>query len=85
MMICIIPSLKVYQMMEEKIEISDESFQAFHPKQIKGKHDDERIPAIQKNKDKIKNWEVKLVNNVITYYLIHFHQKKNLLKMKFII
>ena len=48
MMICIIQSLKIYQMMEEKIEISDESFQAFHTNQIKGTHDYERIPAIQK-------------------------------------
>ena len=49
MMICIIPSLKIYQMLEAKIEISDESFQAFHPNQKKTRHDDERISAIQKN------------------------------------
>ena len=55
MLICIIQSLKIYQMMEEKIEISDESFQAFHTNQIKRKHDDERIPAIQtKLKTKFK-------------------------------
>ena len=42
-------------MMEEKIEISDESTRAFHANQIERGHDDQRNSAIQKKiKDKVK-------------------------------